>query len=76
MLDFDAIIQFIPINGETAWFNRPFDALLRRGLRQPFEPIHLVNRQANLTSIAEKNAQYIGFKTNFFCLNLSVNTKG
>lgn len=71
MLNFKAVIQLFAVNREPARLNRPLVALFLCRLRQPSEPFHMVNRQADFAPIAEQDMQDIFFKAQAPCLHLS-----
>lgn len=52
MADFNAIVQIIPVNSKATWLYVPVTSLLRRGLRQPVQPLHLIHRDTQHTAIA------------------------
>ena len=56
-LDLDPVVQFLPINCKTAWFDGPFGALFGCGIGELFKPGQLVKMQAYFLAIAQDNMQ-------------------
>ena len=72
MFNFNSIVQVFPVNSKAARFDCPPGALFGRGFGEPLQPFHPVNRQADLTAIAEKDEQQVIFKAKFFRSNLGM----
>ncbi len=67
MADLDAVIQIFPVDGVIAGFERPLGALFGRSVRQPLEPLHTLERQADFASVGELHAQHVARGCNTGC---------
>jgi hypothetical protein len=61
--NFNAVVQLLPVDGETSRLDGPPGPLLWRGLCQPAQPLDLVKRHADLAAIAERDVKHVARET-------------